>query len=171
MAKRRMGLGRLRVYRDNLCDLSTLYADLPPMAFAEAFAKAILQDEDIEEAVARLADDYGFDGDSFRRFSLGLTRNGQKLLFTKKVLEARILTVARIIAKMEEAEQTEPDDLVACVDIEKVVRKRSDSIARTLKSLGRPVITKAHRYYCSSADAAVAFPAWRDYLKQQQKTT
>ncbi len=59
--------------------------------------------------------------------------------------------------------------VVPCVKIAGIIRKRSDSIARTLNAAKYPVIKQAGKNYCDPEQAAVLFPKWKEYYKRQQE--
>ena len=62
-----------------------------------------------------------------------------------------------------------PAGYIRCGEIAGIIRKRSDSIARSLKAAKYPVIKKANKNYCDPQHAAVLFPKWKKYLQKSQE--
>ena len=76
---------------------------------------------------------------------------------------------AKNIGKELPKDKDLPIHYVTCLDVATVVRKRSDVVARTLRSASYPVIKKVHKNYCDPKHAAVLYPKWKKYLKRQQE--
>lgn len=60
-------------------------------------------------------------------------------------------------------------DWVSCGYIAGIIRRRPYSIARTLRAANYPVERKANKNYCNPEHAAVLFPKWKKYWREQQK--
>lgn len=59
--------------------------------------------------------------------------------------------------------QALPANYVLCKDVAAIVRKRSDSVARSLKNAHYPVVKVNRKAYCDPEHAAVIFQKWKKY--------
>jgi len=60
------------------------------------------------------------------------------------------------------------DDPVACVEVQKILRVRSDNIKRKLGKNNYPVVKSGGINYCNSEDVAVLWPKWKKHIKKQK---
>jgi len=104
----------------------------------------------------------------------------RKRLYDEKIVQASLATsldqrtfklpIDRLVADMEARKGKEemPSNYIACVQIAGIIRKRSDAIARTLRTSKYPVIKKANKNYCNPEHAALIWPKWKKYWKNKQ---
>jgi len=67
----------------------------------------------------------------------------------------------------EEAEMS--SNFIPCVQIAGIIRRRSDAIARTLRTAKYTVVKKAGKNYCDPEQAAVLFPKWKKHWKARKE--
>jgi len=84
-----------------------------------------------------------------------------------RVKDQQIEALIKAINHNKEEERKLPEHYVLCTKVGGIVRKRSDSIARSLKNAHYPVIKTNNKFYCDPAHAAVIFPKWKTYLKKK----
>lgn len=58
---------------------------------------------------------------------------------------------------------------VPCLRVAGIVHKRSDNVARSLRSHKYPVIVSGDKYYCDAEHAAVLWPKWKKHWREKQE--
>ncbi len=61
------------------------------------------------------------------------------------------------------------ENAVACSEVGGIIHRRSDNIARTLRSRRYPVVTEGGKTYCDAEDAAVVWPVWKKHLEKEKQ--
>lgn len=59
---------------------------------------------------------------------------------------------------------------VACIEVSRIVRVRSDNIARKLRKLQYPVVRPGKENYCNAEHAAVLWPKWNKHWQEKKKS-
>jgi hypothetical protein len=57
---------------------------------------------------------------------------------------------------------------VTCATVAAIAHKRSDNIARTLRSRRYRVIIEGRKSYCDAEEAAVLWPKWKEHWQEQR---
>lgn len=109
-------------------------------------------------------------------FTDGFNRNDyidedelQMLVTKAEALRASIVKKTEHRPEEESPMLSDFEHPVPCSHVAGIIRKRSDNIARSLRSHKYPVIVSGARSYCDAEHAAVLWPKWKKYWREKQK--